>query len=168
MVRTLRDDDRLLGPSFAARIKARFLVEALRTRQQRIASLEHRLGRAARAGNRKVARHREDVVKALAVQQPRLALERVAVEVLASEVNDHLLARVKRGLAERGGRELRVAAGVVGRAPCGDVFFRKNGKIQIRRTPVRPGAGANVRRARRSTLRNAVVPTRRARCDCAG
>ena len=53
--------------------------------------VEHGSGKPLVPGHGIVAREREDVVKALGGELPRAALERVAVPVLAGEVDDHLL-----------------------------------------------------------------------------
>ena len=53
--------------------------------------VEHGSGKAFVPGHGVVAREREDVVEALGGELPRAALERVAVPVLAGEMDDHLL-----------------------------------------------------------------------------
>ena len=53
-------------------------------------------------------------MEALRAELPATALERIAVPVLAGQVDDHLLARGDQVGSERVRREHRVAAGVVG------------------------------------------------------
>ncbi len=76
--------------------------------------VEHRRRDAAVPGDLIVARQREHVVEPLRAELPPAALERVAIPVLAGEVDDHLLAARDEIGAERVRREHRVAAGVVG------------------------------------------------------
>ena len=76
--------------------------------------VEHRRGGAAVPAERVVARQAQDVAEPLGGELPAPALERVAVPVLAGQVDDHLLPARDQVGAERVGREHRVATGVVG------------------------------------------------------
>ena len=76
--------------------------------------VEHGSGEPLVPGDRVVAREREDVVEALRAELPAATLERVAVPVLAREMDDHLLAPRDQIGPERVGREHRVPARVVG------------------------------------------------------
>ena len=76
--------------------------------------VEHRRREPLVPGHRIVAGEREDVVEALRAELPAAALERVAVPVLAGEVDDHLLPARDEVGPERVGREHRVPAGIVG------------------------------------------------------
>ena len=76
--------------------------------------VEHRSGEPLVPRDGIVAGEREDVVESLRAQLPAAALERVAVPVLAGEVDDHLLAARDQIGPERVGREHRVPARIVG------------------------------------------------------
>jgi hypothetical protein len=105
--------------------------------------IEDGLGAAQAAAEGVVAGHGEDVVEAFAVEHPGFGLEAVAVKVLAGEVDDDLFAGIEDGAAEGQGRELRMAAGVVGDGDpvdggAGDEVVRKGAGF---------GRGALVHRA---------------------
>jgi hypothetical protein len=53
-------------------------------------------------------------MKALAVQQPRLALQSVSVHILTSEVKDNLHPRIKNGFSKCLGGQLRIPARIIG------------------------------------------------------
>ena len=76
--------------------------------------VEHRRGEPLVPRDRIVAGEREDVVEPLRAQLPAATLERVAVPVLAREMDDHLLAARDQIGPERVGREHRVPARIVG------------------------------------------------------
>ena len=61
-----------------------------------------------------IAGHGQNTVKPFAVQEPGFTLQAVAIEVLAGEMNDDFLAGLQDGFAQGLGRQLRIAAGVVG------------------------------------------------------
>ncbi len=89
--------------------------------------VEHRLRAAADAVAGIVAAEHKQVVETLAGEVPRLALQRVAVEILARKVDHHLAAGRLEGPAQRGCGEHGIAAGVVGdRHP---VDARRRGEI---------------------------------------
>ena len=76
--------------------------------------VEHRSREPLVPRDRVVAGEREDVVEPLRAELPAATLERVAVPVLAGEMDDHLLAARDQIGPERVGREHRVPARVVG------------------------------------------------------
>jgi len=76
--------------------------------------VEDRLGETFVSRGGIIAGHGEDIVKALAVEQPRFAFESVPIQIFAGEMNDDFFARVKDRPAEGKRRELRIAAGVIG------------------------------------------------------
>ena len=76
--------------------------------------VEHGRRRPAVAVERVIARQAQHVVEALGGELPAAALERVAVPVLARQVDDHLLAAGEQVRAQRVGGEHGVATGVVG------------------------------------------------------
>ena len=76
--------------------------------------VEHGRRRPAVAVERVIARQAQHVVEALGGELPASALERVAIPVLAGQVDDHLLAAGEQVRAQRVGREHGVATRVVG------------------------------------------------------
>jgi hypothetical protein len=76
-------------------------VHAAEQRQQADGiDVEDRLGAAADAGARVVAAEDEEIVEALAGEVPGLALQGVAVEILAGKVDHDLASGVAEGAAE--------------------------------------------------------------------
>jgi hypothetical protein len=75
--------------------------------------VEDRLGMAGDAAGGVIAREGEDVGEPSVGQQPSFALESVAVEIFAGEMNDHVLAGLADRLAQGRRTEHRVTAGVV-------------------------------------------------------
>ena len=96
-------------------------------------------GESAVPHHRVVAREREDVVEPGGGELPAAALERVAIPVLAGEMDDHLLPARHQVRPEGVRREHRVAAGVVGDREHVDprVLRELAGEIEHLRAPVR-------------------------------
>jgi hypothetical protein len=60
-------------------------------------NVEHRLRKTFDARERMIAGHGQNTVKPFAVQEPSFALQAVAIEVLAGEMNDDFLAGIQDG-----------------------------------------------------------------------
>ena len=124
------------------------------------------------AADRRVAGQGEDVVEPLGGQLPRAALDRVAVPVLAGEVDDHLLPAGDEVGPHRVGRQHRVAGRVVGDREDVDPRVRDQlaGDLQRAlgaRLGDQPAAGDELRRRDEAVGLRQEMAERRPLCDAA-